>query len=473
MSPGRRVRMPDVVRRRRTPRFDLTTVLAVLLPLVTIGLLALVHQSHVTTHAEPPSLTRLTRSLVVCPSASGSATTGAVSTASGTSGHLTVGSGTSNATVQVRTPRTTPVHIAGAFVAQGADALAPGVLGLRSGTSPVTGLDCPVPAPDQWFTGIGARADHDSILQLVNPDTGPAIADITLFGTHEFDAQRLHGVRISGHTTVSLDLGKLVPKRPLMSANVQVTRGRLAVHVLDTVTNLATKKVQREWMPRQLAPAADLEMLGLPPGAGTRNLAVANPGTDVVRVQVEIVTGDTSFVPKGLKPLIVDPGATTRLSLSHVLGSAALKDGAIGLALHADGPVTASLVTGLATDRVITVPSDLVHQEAATLLPVASPHAARASQVSATVYLSADTAGSARVTAYDASGKRLLRRTAALQQGRTVSVRLPEGASYLQVTPSKTPIRGAVLVTGNGATVIPLHELLTRGLVPQISPGRD
>jgi hypothetical protein len=30
-----------------------------------------------------------------------------------------------------------------------------------------------------------------------------------------------------------------------------------------------------------------------------------------------------------------------------------------------------------------------------------------------------------------------------------------------------------VLVTGNGATVIPLQELLTRGLVPQISPGRD
>jgi hypothetical protein len=30
-----------------------------------------------------------------------------------------------------------------------------------------------------------------------------------------------------------------------------------------------------------------------------------------------------------------------------------------------------------------------------------------------------------------------------------------------------------VVLTGKGAAVIPLHELLTQGLVPQISPGLD
>jgi hypothetical protein len=29
------------------------------------------------------------------------------------------------------------------------------------------------------------------------------------------------------------------------------------------------------------------------------------------------------------------------------------------------------------------------------------------------------------------------------------------------------------VVTGDGATVIPLHQLLVKGLVPQISPGQD
>jgi hypothetical protein len=471
MSPGKRVRMPDVVRRRSTPRFDLTTALALILPLVTVGLLAVVHTSHpATPHPEPPSATRLTRSLVVCPSATRRATSGAVSSASGASGHLVVGAGTTARPVEIHTARTTPVHDAGAFVVRGSDTMAPGVLGLRYGTAPVTGLDCPVPAPDQWFTGVGARADHDSTIELVNPDIGPAIADISLLGTREFSAQRLHGIRVSGHTAVSFDLGKVVPRRALMSAQVVVTRGRLAVHVLDSTSNLATKKVQNEWIPRQLAPATDLELLGLPGGAGKRTLEVANPGSDVVRVQVEIVTGDTRFVPKGLKPMVVAPGATANLSLGQAIGSA-LHDGAVGIALHADAPVTASVVTSSATDRVVTVPDQPFRDEAATLLPVVAGHGSP--HVSGTVYLSADAAGSATVTAYDASGKRLLHQVAALQQGRTVSVRLPQDASYLHVSPSGTRVQGAVLVDGSGATVIPLSELLTKGLVPRISAGRD
>jgi len=32
-------------------------------------------------------------------------------------------------------------------------------------------------------------------------------------------------------------------------------------------------------------------------------------------------------------------------------------------------------------------------------------------------------------------------------------------------------IRGSVVLTGDGASVVPLHELLTQGLVPQIQPG--
>ena len=93
-------------------------------------------------------------------------------------------------------------------------------------------------------------------------------------------------------------------------------------------------------------------------------------------------------------------------------------------------------------------------------------------QVAAKLYLSADAAGSARVTAYDASGAKVLHRTVAEQQGRTVTVELPAGTTFVSVVPQGTPVRGAVVVSGDGATVIPLHELLTQGLVPQISAGR-
>ena len=44
MSPGKRVRVADVVRRRRTPRLDAVSVLALVIPLLTVGVLALVRQ---------------------------------------------------------------------------------------------------------------------------------------------------------------------------------------------------------------------------------------------------------------------------------------------------------------------------------------------------------------------------------------------------------------------------------------------
>ena len=49
---------------------------------------------------------------------------------------------------------------------RGSDDLAPGLLGLRSGVAPLTAQDCSVPSSEQWFTGVGAGADHDSVIEL-------------------------------------------------------------------------------------------------------------------------------------------------------------------------------------------------------------------------------------------------------------------------------------------------------------------
>ena len=58
-----------------------------------------------------------------------------------------------------------------------------------------------------------------------------------------------------------------------------------------------------------------------------------------------------------------------------------------------------------------------------------------------------------------------------LAPGRTVSVRLPEGAVLVQVTPTATAVRGAVRVVDGGAAVIGLHELVRTGLVPDLQPA--
>src|SRR6478736_78310 len=330
MTPGKRMRSPEVVRRSRTPRFDLTTVLAVVIPLVTVGLLALVRIPPVHDTDQPPSLTKLTNALVVCPSGRPGSTDAAVSTASGASGDLTVLAGGKEQSVPVTTGATTPVDSQDALVVRGTDALAPGLVGLRSGSAPLGALACTVPSPEQWFTGVGARADHDSVIELVNPDAGPAVADITLLGPHLLSTGRLRGILIPGHKTITVDLGTVVPRRTPATAHVVVSRGRLAVDVLDSVTDLVAHRTTREWMPRQLAPATTNQLLGLPQGAGQRSLQLANPSDNVVRAQVKVVTADTSFTPNGLAPISVPPEATVRVPLSVELKKA-LADGALGL----------------------------------------------------------------------------------------------------------------------------------------------
>ena len=64
-----------------------------------------------------------------------------------------------------------------------------------------------------------------------------------------------------------------------------------------------------------------------------------------------------------------------------------------------------------------------------------------------------------------------IRDSVGLQQGHTESVKLPKRTAYVHVEPERTVIRAAVVVSGDGASVIPLQELLTEGLVPHIRPG--
>jgi hypothetical protein len=472
VSPGKRVRVEDVVRRRRTPRIDVVSVLAVVIPLVTVGALSLVQKPPVHDHGRPPSLTDLTSATVVCPAPRPTAPIAWVSTASGASGEVTVGTGDQTTTVPVSTGSVTRLPGPGPAEVRGDDDLAPGLLALRFGTSPLTTQVCSTPSPEQWFAGVGAGPTHDSVIELVNPDSGPADVDITLYGNRAFTRRQLHGITIPAHRTVRLDLGRIAPKRHVLSARVQVTRGRLAVHVLDSSTDLLTHQVVREWLPRQSTPSDDLLLLGLPTGPGRRSLQVANPGDDVARVEVKVVTGDTTFAPEGLQTISVRPGSTSTVALSKVLAKA-LDDGAVGVEVTADAPVVASLVTEKGADRAVTVPDEVVRAEAATLLPVSlgTPNGGNGTPVRATLYLSADSAGAATITAYDDSGNALPAERVGLQQGHTETVRLPRRTAYLHVAPERAQVRGAVVVSGDGASVIPLQELLTEGLVPDIRPG--
>ncbi|HET7071209.1 MAG TPA: DUF5719 family protein, partial [Nocardioides sp.] len=207
MSPGKRVRVADVVRRRRTPRLDAVSALALVIPLITVGVLALVRQPPVHDRTQRPALTHLTGATVVCPAPQPGSPDASVSTASGSTGDVSVNAGGRRSSVSVSTGTVTALPRHGSVVIQGSDDLAPGLLGLRSGSSPLTSQDCSVPSSEQWFTGLGAGGAHRSVIELVNPDSGRADADITLYGHQPFTVRKLHGITIPAHKTVTLDLG--------------------------------------------------------------------------------------------------------------------------------------------------------------------------------------------------------------------------------------------------------------------------
>ena len=65
-------------------------------------------------------------------------------------------------------------------------------------------LDCPRPRRETWFTGVGGGAEHTSVIELVNPDDGPAVADITVLGrAGPLDAADLRGRQRARATTAS------------------------------------------------------------------------------------------------------------------------------------------------------------------------------------------------------------------------------------------------------------------------------
>ena len=97
----------------------------------------------------------------------------------------------------------------------GSGDLAAGLVVTRSGAGSAVGCDRPV--PEQWFTGVGASAEHSSTLTLVNPDKGPAVADVTVWdGSALVDVPALRGVRVPGgaHRVLRPRRGRPEPRRP-------------------------------------------------------------------------------------------------------------------------------------------------------------------------------------------------------------------------------------------------------------------
>ena len=462
VTPGRRSATPTTPRRRVTPAI----VLAVLVPLLTLGALALVRTEQPRVAARPPELTELTRVSLGCPSAAGSdsrelAVGSALATEDGEVAVDVLGSGGAPQPLDLRPGRVSSTQVPEAAVVTGEDDAAPGLLAARLGDGAATA--CGPPLPEAWFPGVGARPAHASVIELVNPDPGPAIADLTILApSGPLDVPAVRGIRVPGRSSIPLDLARIIPRRTELAVQVVVSRGRLVSSVLDTVDALGTGPSSSDWLTPQGRPVATGVLLGLPSGPGSRRLTIANGGDDETRVQVRVISPESTFQPEGLGEIRIPPGSVQSVSLDAVLGPE-IAAGATGLLIEATHPVSAGLRSDVRDDLTHAVITPAVTRQGAALLPAGAKRLLLAG---------AERPGVATVVARSADGRELQETRVEIGPDRSVSTRLPEGAASVSVEVSRTEAVVSVLVTSpRGAVVVPLAETVRSGLVPQVDPA--
>lgn len=414
---------------------------------------------------DEPVRSALTSASVVCPSPVGRQV-GAVgaTTLADASGEVLAGLGDDIRPVDLGSSRVSRVPAAGGpVVVAGVDDLAPSLLAGRSLADPLVATDCRPPAAEQWFTGLGSGATHGSVIELVNPNEGRAVADVVLWSqAGPLEVPELLGVSVPGGTSSELDLADLVPRRGELMAHITTSRGRLAVAVRDSVDELGTGLVAADWLAPQAAPTTTNMLLGVARGDGDRVLVLGNPGADEVRAEIRIVTPRSVFAPTDLEPVVVPPGTTKPVTLSALLGDAA-DQGAIGILVESTGAVTANLRQ--------TVGDDL--SEVAPAAPIATPTAVVVPAGRARLLLAgAAGVGVATVTSLDATGQELATETVELVPGTGATVALPQGTALVTLTPERTSVRAALLVADGkaGVAVVQLRELQVDGLVPAVRP---
>jgi hypothetical protein len=450
-GPGRRTA------RVRVRRLDATVLIAIGLPLLALLAAVLVSPGGAERTGAPPEETALTKATVICPSGGSGAV---VATDSEVSGQATVRQGREELPVELAPGRPTEVDAGKSPLVVSADGeLAPGLLAGRPG-KPLVAAECRPPVFDEWFTGVGAGAKHSSVLELVNPDAGPAIVDAVAYGRRGPVDADLRGMADPGRSVVRVDLSEQIPRRDELALHVTTVRGRVSATVLDGYDELGAGKAASDYLPSQPEPAMGNLLLGLPEGKGRRTLLLANPAETEARASIKVVTEEAVFAAVGSKDVVVPPQSVARVSMSSLLRGRNADD-ALGLLVESSAPVTA-------TARLF-VDGDLTHLGPAG--PIGATSLVVPPGEKRLVLGGASRAGAVRAVARDAAGEIVADKRVEVAADRGAALNLPDDAVLLTVTTNGTPIGGSVVATGDGVAVLRLRPLLRSGLVADVRPG--
>ena len=350
----------------------------------------------------------------------------------------------------------------GPVVVHGEDALAPGLLAARfSGKGVTSAAECVAPATETWFVGVGTSGLHASELELTNPDSGPAVADVALWSVDgPLDEVRSRGLTIPGNDSTKIDLSDLAPNRAELAMQVTVSRGRVAASVNDTFTVPGEAKPTVDWLTAASAPATELVVPGLSKQADSHTLVLANPGDAGGRVELKIAGRQSTFAPAGLEPIQVPAGRVVVTPLSDEVMKQLGKEDA---SLHLTGtvPVTAS-VRSVVDDDLVHLPGvPPAEGQTAAMVPPKGDH---------TLLVTTTTGGGSFEARFLTDGPEKTWQ-ARLQPGTTTPVDIPDGTIGIVIQGAAPYAGGVRTVTDTGATFLPLRPLALDQILPKVTPA--
>lgn len=467
-TPGRRA---SVARRRKV---DALVALAVGLPaVVALSVAVIGHESDPVAGTNPPSTSDLTSATTVCPGAvSDNASTVRVGRTPGvTGGRLQVlTSKRQAATVADAAPvtaaRDATVVVpgsSGATVLDGEGAAAPGLVAGRGDALAVP--ECRAPAYDEWLVGLGASARYSTTIELVNPDDGEAVVDLTLYdAAGPVDEPALRGLQVPAHGVREIDLSQSAPRRTVTAAHLTVVRGRVTAAARTTRDQLGRSRVTTEFLPTQAQPSGRNLILGFPAKPQAATLFLANPGANEARATIRLVTADATFTPTGAKEIAVAPQSMATVDLGALLAGEAGK-GVLGVLVESPDPLVASARLLSAGDLVLLGPAIDTRETTSAVVPTGAK----------TLQLGdAERSGVIHVTSYDATGVKIAEEQVEIAPDRAASLALPPKAVRITVEPRNTRIAGVVDVPtgGNlpGLATLRLRPAETHARIPVVAP---
>ena len=218
-------------------------------------------------------------------------------------------------------------------------ALAEGLDVQQTGPGGLATADCGAPGTSFWFVGPGQSSAANIEIYLMNADSQPADAQVSLLTDGTKGAPLLanadNGINVPPHSVVVQSLSTLLRSSKVVAINVSTSVGSVVAAVRES----RSKKDPGSWLAPTSAPARTLVIPGLPRETGPHQLFIAVPaGEATAQVKVTAITTRGSYQPTGGTGIALLGGSTTAISLPSLSSVA----GAIKVS--ANIPVSAALL---------------------------------------------------------------------------------------------------------------------------------